>query len=138
MTEITGQPEEANQSGGEVAATDARAALHTRRAFLFKLSVLLNAAVGAVLAVPLVGYLLGPALKKAFAALTPLTALGIRLRKNRRFSSVAPIPPGTPRTNWKWSGAAIAPSLRRCATSGAFSAPAARGRYGSTISRSFF
>ena len=35
-----------------------------RRAFLFKLSVLLNAAVGAVLAVPLVGYLLGPAMKK--------------------------------------------------------------------------
>jgi Rieske Fe-S protein len=48
----------------EIAAPDARAALHTRRAFLFKLSVMLNAAVGAVLAVPLVGYLLGPALKK--------------------------------------------------------------------------
>jgi Rieske Fe-S protein len=32
--------------------------------FLFKLSVLLNAAVGAVLAVPIVGYLLGPAMKK--------------------------------------------------------------------------
>jgi Rieske Fe-S protein len=41
-----------------------KAALHSRRAFLFKLSVMLNAAVGAVLAVPLVGYLLGPALKK--------------------------------------------------------------------------
>jgi Rieske Fe-S protein len=40
------------------------AALHSRRAFLFKLSVMLNAAVGAVLAVPLIGYLLGPALKK--------------------------------------------------------------------------
>src|SRR5580698_2001292 len=40
------------------------AAMHSRRAFLFKLSVMLNAAVGAVLAVPLVGYLLGPALKK--------------------------------------------------------------------------
>ena len=37
---------------------------HSRRAFLFKLSLLLNGAVGAVLAVPLVGYLLGPALKK--------------------------------------------------------------------------
>jgi menaquinol-cytochrome c reductase iron-sulfur subunit len=48
----------------ETAASDARAALHTRRAFLFKLSLMLNAAVGAVLAVPLVGYLLGPALKK--------------------------------------------------------------------------
>ncbi len=42
----------------------AKAALHSRRAFLFKLSVMLNAAVGAVLAVPVVGYLLGPALKK--------------------------------------------------------------------------
>jgi menaquinol-cytochrome c reductase iron-sulfur subunit len=41
-----------------------KASAHTRRAFLFKLSVLLNAAVGAVLAVPLVGYLLGPAMKK--------------------------------------------------------------------------
>jgi Rieske Fe-S protein len=38
---------------------------HSRRAFLFKLSVLLNGAVGAVLAVPIVGYLLGPALKKS-------------------------------------------------------------------------
>ncbi len=41
-----------------------KAAAHSRRAFLFKLSVLLNAAVGAVLAVPLVGYLLGPTDKK--------------------------------------------------------------------------
>jgi len=32
----------------------------SRRNFLFKLSVLLNGAVGAVLAVPIVGYLLGP------------------------------------------------------------------------------
>ncbi len=38
--------------------------MHSRRALLFKLSVMLNAAVGAVLAVPLFGYLLGPALKK--------------------------------------------------------------------------
>jgi len=36
----------------------------SRRVFLFKLSLLLNGAVGAVLAVPIVGYLLGPALKK--------------------------------------------------------------------------
>ncbi len=42
----------------------AKAAAHTRRAFLFKLSLALNAAVGAVLAVPLVGYLLGPAMRK--------------------------------------------------------------------------
>ncbi len=37
---------------------------HSRRVFLFKLSLLLNGAVGAVLAVPIFGYLLGPALKK--------------------------------------------------------------------------
>jgi Rieske Fe-S protein len=48
----------------EITAPDAKAVLHSRRAFLFKLSVMLNAAVGIVLAVPLVGYLLGPALKK--------------------------------------------------------------------------
>ena len=43
---------------------EAKVAAHTRRAFLFKLSVALNAAVGAVLAVPLVRYLLGPATNK--------------------------------------------------------------------------
>jgi menaquinol-cytochrome c reductase iron-sulfur subunit len=38
---------------------------HSRRVFLFKLSLLVNGAVGAVLAIPLIGYLLGPSLKKA-------------------------------------------------------------------------
>ena len=42
----------------------AKAALHTRRAFLFKISLLLNGMVGAVLAVPVLGYILGPALRK--------------------------------------------------------------------------
>jgi menaquinol-cytochrome c reductase iron-sulfur subunit len=41
-----------------------RSAKHSRRAFLFKLSLLANGAVGAVLAVPILGYLLGPALKR--------------------------------------------------------------------------
>jgi hypothetical protein len=36
----------------------------SRRAFLFKLSLVLNGAVGAVLAVPVLGYLLGPAFRK--------------------------------------------------------------------------
>ncbi len=45
-------------------AQQAKAAAHTRRAFIFKLSIALNAAVGVILAVPLVGYLLGPAMKK--------------------------------------------------------------------------
>lgn len=37
---------------------------HTRRIFLFKLSLGLNALVGAVLAVPVLGYVLGPIFKK--------------------------------------------------------------------------
>src|ERR1019366_1652581 len=53
--------------------TAAKAALHTRRAFLFKLSLALNAAVGLV---PLVGSLLGPALRKKNAAFGAWTALG--------------------------------------------------------------
>jgi len=46
-------------------AASANNAGHSRRVFLFKLSLLLNGAVGAVLAVPIIGYLLGPALKKS-------------------------------------------------------------------------
>lgn len=42
----------------------AQKAGHSRRVFLFKLSLLLNGVVGAIVAVPIVGYLLGPALKK--------------------------------------------------------------------------
>jgi menaquinol-cytochrome c reductase iron-sulfur subunit len=45
-------------------AANAKVAGHSRRVFLFKLSLLLNGAVGALLAVPIVGYLLGPAMKK--------------------------------------------------------------------------
>lgn len=48
-----------------VKTPEQRAVDHSRRTFLFKLSVALNAAVGAVLAVPVVGYLLGPAMKKS-------------------------------------------------------------------------
>ena len=40
---------------------------HSRRVFLFKLSLALNGVVGAILAVPILGYLLGPALKKKSA-----------------------------------------------------------------------
>src|ERR1700723_4550705 len=46
------------------AAANHKSAGHSRRVFLFKLSLLLNGAVGAVLAVPIVGYVLGPAVKK--------------------------------------------------------------------------
>ena len=64
MSELLNHPDEPSQSGIDAPLPDAKAALHSRRAFLFKLSVMLNAAIGVVLAVPLVGYLLGPALKK--------------------------------------------------------------------------
>ncbi len=40
----------------------------SRRKFLFKLSVAANGLVGAIFAVPIVGYLLGPAMKKGKAA----------------------------------------------------------------------
>lgn len=61
MSELLKHP---GESSNDNLPPEAKAAAHTRRAFLFKLSVLLNAAVGTVLAVPLVGYLLGPAAKK--------------------------------------------------------------------------
>ena len=51
-----------NGTAEEVA--DAQPHVTTRRGFLFKVAVGLNALVGAVLAAPIVGYLLGPALKK--------------------------------------------------------------------------
>jgi Rieske Fe-S protein len=56
----------------------AKAAAHSRRTFIFKLSLALNGVVGAVLAVPLVGYLLAPILKKdsetgAWVKLGPLS-----------------------------------------------------------------
>jgi Rieske Fe-S protein len=51
-----------NGTAPEIAAAHATAT--SRRGFLFKLAVGLNGIVGAVLAVPIVGYLLGPAMKK--------------------------------------------------------------------------
>ncbi len=50
----------------------------SRRSFLFKLSLVLNGAVGAVLAIPILGYLLGPALKRdqEFKSWIPLGAVG--------------------------------------------------------------
>jgi len=58
--EQTSQEEQPQKSEPE----SVRTAKHSRRAFLFKLSLLLNGAVGAVLAVPIIGYFLGPAMKK--------------------------------------------------------------------------
>jgi Rieske Fe-S protein len=64
MSEHADQLEAPQQPAAGVPTPAEKAAAHSRRVFLFKLSVALNAAVGAVLAVPLLGYLLGPALKK--------------------------------------------------------------------------
>jgi quinol---cytochrome c reductase iron-sulfur subunit, bacillus type len=60
------------------AGTREKAARHSRRAFLFKMSLALNGVVGAVLAVPIVGYILGPALRKnssynSWVSLGPIT-----------------------------------------------------------------
>jgi menaquinol-cytochrome c reductase iron-sulfur subunit len=57
--------EPAAQLPPDQAGTAARkAAAHSRRTFLFKLSLCLNGVVGAVLAVPILGYILGPAFRK--------------------------------------------------------------------------
>ncbi len=52
------------ESSNDDLQPEAKAAAHSRRAFLFKLSLLLNAAVCTVLAIPLVKYLLGPVVKQ--------------------------------------------------------------------------
>jgi menaquinol-cytochrome c reductase iron-sulfur subunit len=55
------------ESSNDALSPEAKVFAHSRRKFLFKLSILLNAAVGTVLAVPLVGYLLGPVIKDSNA-----------------------------------------------------------------------
>lgn len=62
MTEFLKYP---GESSNDALSPEDKASAHTRRTFLFKLALLLNGAVGTVLAVPLVGYLLGPTLKKS-------------------------------------------------------------------------
>ncbi|WP_263358340.1 QcrA and Rieske domain-containing protein [Acidicapsa ligni] len=64
MSEHLKLPDDSNNNGP---SPEEKAAAHSRRSFLFKLSVLLNAAVGTVLAVPIAGYLFGPAIKKSSA-----------------------------------------------------------------------
>jgi len=65
--EPTPQSDSASQGGQAISQelASARSARPSRRAFLFKLSLLANGAIGAVLAVPIIGYLLGPAVKKS-------------------------------------------------------------------------
>jgi Rieske Fe-S protein len=62
MDTIEQNPQDAQPVRSETESV--RSAKHSRRAFLFKLSLLVNGAVGAVMAVPIIGYLLGPAEKK--------------------------------------------------------------------------
>ena len=64
MSELLKHP---GESSNDSLSPEGKAAAHSRRTFLFKLSVLLNAAVGTVLAVPLIGYLIGPARKDSSA-----------------------------------------------------------------------
>ncbi|MBW4039348.1 MAG: Rieske 2Fe-2S domain-containing protein [Acidobacteria bacterium] len=61
MSELLKYP---GESSNNDLTPDGKAAAHTRRVFLFKLAVGLNVLVGAVLAVPLVGYIISPSLKK--------------------------------------------------------------------------
>ncbi len=58
------QDDQSSEQPMKTEASRAKHTPHSRRAFLFKLSLLANGAVGAVLAVPIFGYLLGPALRK--------------------------------------------------------------------------
>jgi menaquinol-cytochrome c reductase iron-sulfur subunit len=65
-----------DQAAATEPIVNARNAGHSRRVFLFKLSLLVNGAVGVFLGVPIIGYLLGPALKngsgKSWINLGPL------------------------------------------------------------------
>ena len=70
-------PQNPMQATAELPPANPESAHHSRRAFLFKLSLLLNGAVGAALAVPLVGYILGPAWRNGgtIGAWVPLGAV---------------------------------------------------------------
>lgn len=61
MSELLKHPGESSNNN---LTPEERAAAHTRRVFLFKLAVGLNAIVGVFLAVPLIGYVISPSLKK--------------------------------------------------------------------------
>lgn len=61
MRELLKYPGESSNNN---LTAEGKAAAHTRRVFLFKLAVGLNALVGTVLAVPLIGYVISPSLKK--------------------------------------------------------------------------
>lgn len=60
----TAVPELKSSAPAQTPSHGAAGTRDSRRTFLFKLSLVLNGAVGAVLAVPILGYLFGPALKR--------------------------------------------------------------------------
>ena len=62
MSELLKYP---GESKTDTLSPEGKATAHSRRTVLFKISLLLNAAVGTVLAAPLVAYLLEPAFKKS-------------------------------------------------------------------------
>ncbi len=67
MEQETMQPIDSQPSGELADATTPRtdASGRSRRIFLFKMALFLNGMVGTVLAIPILGYLLGPALRKS-------------------------------------------------------------------------
>lgn len=83
MSELLQHP---GETGDDSLSAKGKAEAHSRRTFLFKLSLLLNGAVGAVLAVPIIGYLLGPVKRN-----TPETGGWINLGSSSQF------PPGETR-----------------------------------------
>ena len=62
MSELFKHP---GESSNDDLSPEGKAVAHSRRTFLFKISVLLNAVVGTVLAVPIAAYLLAPAMKRS-------------------------------------------------------------------------
>jgi menaquinol-cytochrome c reductase iron-sulfur subunit len=66
VTIADGSGEQLGNDGGQTATapSELKTVDRSRRAFLFKLSLLLNGVVGTVLAIPVIGYILGPALRR--------------------------------------------------------------------------
>ena len=58
-------PDEQSGQAAAKESANAQRSAHSRRAFLFKLSLLANGAIGAILAAPIIGYFLSPALKRS-------------------------------------------------------------------------
>ena len=67
MSELLQYP---GESQNDHLSPDAKKQAHSRRNWLFKLAILMNGAVGALLSIPILGYVLGPAFKKE-RAITP-------------------------------------------------------------------